>query len=82
MKMETKTTRQLWLVTVTIKGGKWAVYRDGKRISVNFEKGRDALSHAVAQGWQVGYRGMTYNDGGYLNGVKADDSSFYVAEGR
>lgn len=70
-KKATNDDRPLWLVTVTIKGGKWAVYKDGKRISVYFAKGREAFDHAVAQGWQVGYRGFTYNEGGYLNGIPA-----------
>lgn len=63
--------RPLWLVTVTFKDGGWAVYKDGQRISAYFKKGREALTHAIRQGWQVGYRGMTYNDGGYLNGIRA-----------
>lgn len=70
--MATKTTRPLWLVMVSFKQGLWAVYKDGKRISAYFNTGREALEHAINQGWQVAYRGLTYNEGGYLNGVAAD----------
>lgn len=70
--LHSPTKRLLKLVTVTIKGGRWAVYDNGKRISTYFAKGREALNHACDQGWQVGYRGLTYNDGGYLNGVRAE----------
>lgn len=65
--------RPLWLVRVTYsRSSAWAVYKDGKRISSYFGTGRAALDHAVAQGWQVAYRGLTYNDGGYLNGIRAE----------
>lgn len=71
-KQMTTTTRPLWLVTVTYsRSSGWAVYKDGKRISAYFGTGRAALEHAIERGWQVGYRGMTYNEGGYLNGVRA-----------
>lgn len=75
-----ENVRPLWLVTVTIKAGRWAVYKDGKRISTYFEKGREALDHAIAQGWQVGYRGLTYNDGGYLHGVPASRTDVHFGQ--
>lgn len=51
----------------------WIVSR-GKHISgvSGFKTGREALVWAIAEGYQVGFRGLTYNDGGYLNGVKAE----------
>lgn len=81
--MNKKYTRPLLLVSVKRKrlislnsqAVLWAVYEDEARMSPFFAKGRQALVYAIQMGWQASYRGLTYNDGGYLNGEPADTGS-------
>lgn len=69
--------RRLTLATVKwSKRDGWIIDRGVKISGVSgFKSGREALEWAVAEGYQVTYRGLTYNDGGYLNGVRAQEVS-------
>lgn len=63
------------LVLVTVKHTKklgWIVVGDGVKSPLWLWTGREALEWGMSKGYQVAYRGKTYNDGGYLNGVKAE----------